>query len=75
MDTKILPNKRESTREFWKKYKEDCLNIKSIKEVYKRYKTFCQENNLLILNEYIFRTFIRKNGYNNSGEKKKKKRI
>jgi len=64
--------KRDSVRQFWKEHKEECLPIKSIKEVFAKYKTYCEEKQLQVQNEYIFRTFIRKNGYNNSGEKKKK---
>lgn len=65
---------RESTVTFWAKYKAECMGIKSIKEVYAKYIKYCEDNNLLKLNEYIFRTYIRKpqNGYCNSGEKKKR---
>jgi hypothetical protein len=67
-------NQRESTVTFWTKHKAECMSIKSIKEVYAKYVKYCEENGLEKLNEYIFRTYIRKpqNGYCNSGEKKKR---
>ena len=59
-------NERNSAITFWCRYKEECLQIRSIKEVYQKYKQFATENNLLVLNEYIFRTYIRKHGYCNT---------
>ena len=51
---------RESAVQFWAKHGNDCLGVKSIKEVFGRYKGYCEEKGLPVLNEYIFRTFIRK---------------
>jgi hypothetical protein len=59
-------SERESARQFWDQYKQECLSIKSIKDVFSRYKNYCRNHHLPILNEYIFRTYIRKHGYCNS---------
>ena len=67
-----------SVRHFWITKKSECLNIRSIDEVfniYKNYHTLYENNigqkyNFQPLNKYKFRTFIRKNGYNNSSSQK-----
>lgn len=58
-------SERNSAREFWKLYQESGSYNPSIKQVFKQYKTWAQEQNLPILNEYIFRTYIRRHGYCN----------
>jgi hypothetical protein len=61
-----------SVRTFWLKNKTECCSIRSIDEVYNKYVNFYKENKQKYnyihtpMNKYIFRTFIRKNGYNNS---------
>lgn len=55
-----LSQKRDSAISFWKEHGPECQQIKSIKEVYGKYKQYCTQHNLLLLNEYIFRTYIRK---------------
>lgn len=57
---------RESAKLFWTRYRDDCLPIRSVKEVFQKYKVFTEENQYPLLNEFIFRTFIRKNGYCNT---------
>lgn len=59
-------SERESAKEFWSRHKQDYLSTRSIKEVFSAYKQYTLDNNLPLLNEYLFRTFIRKNGYCNS---------
>ena len=55
-------------REFWAKNKDKCLTIRSIDAVYEEYLEYLKEKNINDhINRYIFRTYIRKNGYNNSG--------
>lgn len=63
-------------REFWKKNKERFAQIRSIDKVYEDYVSHLKElkssdpNKPIItepINKYIFRTYIRKNGYCNSG--------
>ena len=55
---------------FWKKNKDKCAEIRSIDAVYGVYleylKTIDVEQSI---NKYIFRTYIRKNGYCNSRAK------
>jgi len=66
-----------SVRHFWQVSKTECINIQSIDEVYEKYKTYHQtyankageKYKYPLLNKYKFRTFIRKNGYNNSKPK------
>lgn len=53
---------RKSAEEFWTE-KGDFLRFVGTKAVFEQYKVFCQINSLPILNEYIFRTYIRKRGY------------
>jgi len=63
-----------SVRHFWKTSQSECLNIRSIDEVFNIYANYhsTYENNagqkykFQPLNKYKFRAFIRKNGYNNS---------
>ena len=57
--------KHQSQIQFWKKYKEECKQIRTVKQVFQTYKEWCETNNHPIQNEYRFRTFIRNNGYNN----------
>ena len=66
MGMEVENNRRDSVRKFWKDKKEECVSIKSIKEVFRIYKEYTEENELALQNEYKFRTFIRKNGYANS---------
>lgn len=55
--------------EFWKKHKEECCTIIKIDQVYDRYLSFHTENKIIKnykfnpMNRYVFRTYIRKNGY------------
>lgn len=63
-------SQRQSATDFWRKNKAECLGIKSVKEVFQKYKAYCVQEKMECLNEYIFRTYIRKNGYCNSGKKK-----
>jgi hypothetical protein len=54
---------------FWKNQKDECCQIKQIDKVYDMYVKYHienKENKYNPMNRYIFRTFIRKNGYNNS---------
>ena len=62
---------RQNAVEFWRLHQNECCPIRSIKEVYQKYKEYAVTNSLPVYNEYKFRTYIRKNGYNNSGEKMK----
>jgi len=59
-------SERESAKQFWNKNKDDCLSIRSIKKVFSLYKTYALENDLPLLNEFIFREYIRKHGYCNT---------
>jgi hypothetical protein len=66
-----------SVRHFWITKKSDCLNIRSIDEVFNIYVKYhsTYENGIgekykcQPINKYKFRTFIRKNGYDNSSIK------
>lgn len=66
----------KSVRHFWAKHKEECCLIRSIDAVFDIYVNYHKnyENpadgkyKFQPLNRYKFRAFIRKNGYNNSGE-------
>lgn len=67
MDREI--KQRIIMRSFWQNNKEQNLSIKSIDMVYKNYLEYLEKNNpsnIPAMNKYIFRTYIRKNGYNNS---------
>lgn len=71
---------RKNMKAFWNKHGERCMTIRSIDAVYEEYLKYLKENNITsTINRYIFRTYIRKNGYCNSGvemkvkEKKQKK--
>lgn len=64
-----------SEKDFWKKHKEECCQIRSVKEVYQRYIEWTKAHDRVIQNEYRFRTFIRKNGYNNGGDMVPKKKV
>ena len=55
----------QSSKDFWIMHKETCCLIRSVKQIFELYRTWCLENNKAIQNEYRFRTFIRKNGYKN----------
>lgn len=57
---KVRMAARESAVEFWKLYASDCLQIRSIKEVYLKYTDYCKQTERPALNEYIFREYIRK---------------
>ena len=58
---------RKHMEEFWRKKKLECMTIRSIDAVYDLYKEYCKANNItIVINKYIFRTYIRKNGYCNS---------
>lgn len=59
-------SERESAKKFWSEHKQDYLSTRSIKAVFQAYKEYTIIHDLPLLNEYLFRTFIRKNGYNNS---------
>lgn len=59
-------SERESAKKFWAEHKQDYLSTRSIKAVFQAYKEYTIAHDLPLLNEYLFRTFIRKNGYNNS---------
>ncbi len=62
----VRDDERSSMRLFWNEYKRECLEVKSIDEVFERYSQFTKNRDLPSINKYIFRTFIRKNGYSNS---------
>ena len=63
-----------SVRHFWITKKSECLNIRSIDEVFNIYKEYHstyqnkaeEKYKFQPLNKYKFRAFIRKNGYDNS---------
>jgi hypothetical protein len=67
-----------SVRHFWITKKSECLNIRSIDEVFDIYKNYHiiyqngagEKYNFTPLNKYKFRAFIRKNGYDNSSSVK-----
>ena len=59
-------SERESVRSFWNEYKDECIPIRSIKQVFTKYKDWCSTHQHPMLNEFIFRTYIRKHGYCNS---------
>ncbi len=58
--------KRQELIRFWNKNKDELCQERSIKKVYSSYKGYCEEQQSEVTNEYIFRTYIRKNGYCNS---------
>lgn len=59
---------RQNMKLFWSKNKERCQLIRSIDTVYEEYLTYLKNEGIDDrINKYIFRTYIRKNGYNNSG--------
>lgn len=72
MDERIA--QMESMRAFWKIYKDECIRIRSIDDVFSKYVIYVNEIKVSQnfkyspINKYIFRTFIRKNGYNNSAQ-------
>lgn len=62
---------RKNMIEFWRINKQRCISITSIDAVYIEYLEYLKQHNInSIINRYIFRTYIRKNGY---GPKKDKK--
>lgn len=59
---------RKNMLNFWNKNKERCMLIRSIDAVYEEYLAYLKSINVESkINRYIFRTYIRKNGYCNSG--------
>ena len=55
--------------EFWKEHKVKCLKIRSINIVYDEFLEYYKNKNNVMyppLNKYVFRAFIRKNGYCNN---------
>lgn len=53
---------RSSAKEFWEQKREEYEKL-GAKEVFEKYRVFCSINDLPALNEYIFRTYLRKNGW------------
>jgi len=53
---KVRMAARESAVEFWKLYASDCLQIRSIKEVYLKYTDYCKQTERPALNEYATKT-------------------
>ena len=56
---------RQYMIDFWTKSRYTLSSIKSIKDVYKRYRESVPDG-IIVMNEYKFREYIRKNGYCNS---------
>jgi hypothetical protein len=64
----------KSINHFWIIYKSECLNIRSIDDVYNKYTDYHKsyadaigtKYSVIPLNKYKFRSLIRKRGYNNS---------
>lgn len=56
-------SERASAVQFWTECKDECTSIRSVKAVFTKYKQYAEERELPVLNEYIFRTYIRKHGY------------
>ena len=55
-------------RIFWEKHKDRCMLIRSIDSIYDEYLAYLKEIGIdRAINRYIFRTYLRKSGYNNSG--------
>ncbi len=54
---------RTSAKQFWKEKKEKYMYKKSIKSVFRAYQEYCKEREIPVLKEFIFRAYIRKNGY------------
>lgn len=63
-----INEERRIMRLFWTLNKKECLNIRSINEVYNKFCEYTKKENITSkpINKYIFRTYIRKNGYCNS---------
>jgi transposase-like protein len=59
-------SERESAKAFWEEFKDECSPIRSIKQVFAKYKDWCSTHQHPMLNEFIFRTYIRKHGYCNT---------
>jgi len=65
---------RKILSDFWKANKERCIAISSIDLVYNEYLEYLKLVNIdRAINKYIFRTYIRKNGYGNQKKKNKQK--
>lgn len=70
MENRTLPKlvkrnaERSSAVEFWNEKRQVLLESNlGVKAIFEQYKVFCQINDIPVLNEYIFRTYIRKHGY------------
>lgn len=58
---------KELMRNWWNQHKSDYLLERSIDKVYEAFQSFATTTlEFPPINKYIFRTYIRKNGYNNS---------
>jgi hypothetical protein len=67
-----IAKQRETMREFWTQSREELLSEKNINKIYIIYKDIYKED---FINEFIFREYIRKNGYCNAcGEENKCRR-
>ena len=59
---------KKHMRDFWRIHKNEMLLVRSIDAVYGKYLEYLKSINIdRAINKYIFRTFLRKNQYNNSG--------
>jgi hypothetical protein len=71
-----IVTQRASVKRFWESQRDQVANISSVKEVYGIYCEYAKNEDAIMqvkeyppINEYIFRTLIRKMGYSNSVQK------
>lgn len=55
-----IKTKREYMRKFWDENYTLNRHIRSVKQVFANYKAWCVAENVPVINEYVFRTYIRK---------------
>jgi len=59
-------DERETMRIFWQLHGDRLKTERSVKKIYEEYVNYAEEYKVVRINEYIFREYIRKNGYCNS---------
>lgn len=64
----VSNRQKQLVREWWETNRDTYLTERSIDKVYKDFQTYHTESAISDppMNKYIFRTYIRKNGYKNS---------
>lgn len=63
---------KQSMKDFWEMNGKNYREERSVKKIFAEYKQFCQEKGVRMINEYVFREWIRRHGYVNGQPRKKK---